>query len=237
MTRLSHLVSWWHRRLCRALGMRIEVIGAPAPGVLLVANHVSWLDIPVIGAQGPIGFVSKAEVEHWPLIGWMARIADTLFMARGGNETSDTVRRVQERLRAGSLVAVFPEGTTTDGTRLKRFHARLLAAGQCPGVRVQPLALRFGNEGTPDPVAPFVGKDALLPHLLRLIRHPGVRAQLHFLPPIDGSSLSRREISDLCRGAIAAALGMHDPPTSPSNRAKSAGAEQASTILPLVEAT
>ena len=80
------VVRWWHARLCRALGLRIEVRGALVPSALLVANHVSWLDIPVLGSLGRIDFLAKTEVGGWPLIGWMARVAGTLFIARGGNQ-------------------------------------------------------------------------------------------------------------------------------------------------------
>jgi 1-acyl-sn-glycerol-3-phosphate acyltransferase len=88
--------------------MRVEIWGEPAPNALLVANHVSWLDIPVIGAQGKIGFLSKEEVRHWPLIGWMADIAETLFISRGANQTGALISRIAERVRDRGHLAVFP---------------------------------------------------------------------------------------------------------------------------------
>ncbi|MEA3273872.1 MAG: lysophospholipid acyltransferase family protein [Pseudomonadota bacterium] len=186
-----------------------------------VANHVSWLDIPVIGAQARIGFLSKTEVKDWPLIGWMAEIADTLFIARGANQTGAVIPHIAERVRFGRRLVIFPEGTTTDGARLQRFHPRLLAAGQLSGVRVQPVALRYGTSAAPDPVAPFVGDDALLTHLARLVCHPGLRVRIHFLPPLDGRALSRGRISEHCRLAIARDLGIEtsahlSPPTNPA---------------------
>jgi len=214
----------WHRGLCRALDIEIEVRGEPVPHALLVANHVSWLDIPVLGSQGPIGFVSKAEVRHWPLIGWLAHRAGTFFIARGANRTADLIPQLAARLRAGDHLAIFPEGTTTDGTRLGRFHPRLFAAGQQEGVLVQPVALRYGTDTALDPVAPFVGADALLPHLLRVLARPGLVARVEFLRPLDGNGLSRRQISEQCRDSIAHALGLPrdpetartPPPTAPS---------------------
>ena len=205
------LVSWWHRRLCRALGIRVQTHGGLAPNALLVANHVSWIDIPVIGSQGPVGFLSKAEVRQWPLVGWMAAAAGTLFMTRGANQAGEMVRLIEARLRAGRCVGVFPEGTTSDGSRLLRFHPRLLAAGQCEGVPVQPVALRFGTNQTPDSIAPFIGDDDLVSHLARLVRHPGLWAELHLLPPFDANGLSRRQIAERCRSAIAAALEIEPP--------------------------
>lgn len=209
------VVRWWHARLCRVLGMRIKVTGEIAPNALLVGNHVSWLDIPVIGAQARILFLTKAEVGNWPLIGWMARIAGTLFITRGANETGVLVRRIGKHARNGEPVAIFPEGTTTDGSEVRRFHPRLLAAGQLDGVLVQPVALRYGTNAALDPIAPFVGDDSLLPHLARLVRHPHLRARLHFLPPVDGSALSRRQISERCRSAIADALGVETSAVRP----------------------
>jgi len=197
---------WWHARLCRSLGVRVDVAGELSPSALLVANHVSWLDIPVMGAQGRIGFLSKSEVRSWPLVGWMAGIAGTLFIERGANQAGHLVSQIVERVRSCGHLVIFPEGTTTDGTRLQRFHPRLFAAGQHTGVTVQPVALRFGTNLSPDPVAPFVGEDALLPHLSRLIRHPGLRVHVQFLPPLDGSAMSRKQISGHCRSAIAEAL-------------------------------
>lgn len=211
------IVRWWHARLCRSLGLTVEVTGGPAPHALLVANHVSWLDIPVIGSQAGIDFLSKAEVRDWPLIGWMAATAGTLFITRGGNQTAGLVPRIGERIRAGGHVAIFPEGTTSDGTRLRRFHPRLFAAGQLAGVAVQPVAVRYGSNAAPDPIAPFLGEEALLPHLLRLVRHPGLRVQIRFLSPLVGHTLTRRQISDHCHAAIAEALYIGASPSPAKN--------------------
>jgi len=128
------------------------------------------------------------------------------------------LERAAARVSDGRRLAIFPEGTTTDGARLQRFHPRLLAAGQLDGVKVQPVALRYGTSSTPDPVAPFLGDDALLPHLSRLVRHPGLRVEAHFLPPLDGSLLSRRSLAERCRAEIAGALGLEPaapPPPAP----------------------
>lgn len=203
---LPAVVRWWHARLCRALDLRIEVEGELAPGALLVANHVSWLDIPVLGAQARLAFLAKSEVRAWPLIGWMAGIAGTLFISRGGNQAAELTRQIEERLAAGVPVVIFPEGTTTDGRALARFHPRLFAAGQRPGVCVQPVALCYGDGWQPDPIAPFVGDDDLLRHLARLLAHPGLAVRLCLLPPVDGAGLDRRRLAEHCRAAIAGRL-------------------------------
>lgn len=204
------VVRWWHARLCRALGMRVEVAGEPAANALLMANHVSWLDIPVLGSRERMDFLAKTEVRDWPLIGWMAGIAGTLFITRGGYQTSKLIPHIGALVRAGKWVTVFPEGTTTDGSRLQHFHSRLFGAGQLDGVLVQPVALRYGTNSSPDPVAPFIGDDALLPHLVRVVCHPDLCVQVRFLPPLDGSALTRRQIAEHCRRAISETLGFED---------------------------
>ena len=216
--RFPDLARWWYGRLCHALDLHVQVIGEPAPNALLVANHISWLDIPVLGAQGRIDFLSKAEVRNWPLIGWMAEIAGTFFIARGAHQTGILISQIGERLSQGRWVAIFPEGTTTDGSRLRHFHPRLFGAAQLTGVLVQPVALRYGSNAVPDPVAPFVGNDILLFHLLRLTHHPGLEVRIQFLPPLDGYRLTRRDISEYCHRAIGDALGLETsnanlPPT------------------------
>ncbi|MEJ2388486.1 MAG: lysophospholipid acyltransferase family protein [Chromatiaceae bacterium] len=136
---LPAVVRWWHRRLCRALELKVRVTGELAERALLVANHISWLDIHVLGGQGQIGFLSKAEVRDWPLIGWMAETAGTLFIARGGNQAGELVQQIADHIRSKGRLAIFPEGTTTDGTSIKRFHPRLFgAAGQRAAGGVDP---------------------------------------------------------------------------------------------------
>lgn len=126
------IVRWWHQRLCRILGLRVTVRGDIRAPALLVANHVSWLDIPVLGAQGRVGFLSKAEVRRWPIIGWMAAVAGTLFIERGANRFAEAIAAVRARIAAGSAVVVFAEGTTSAGAGVRRFLPRLFAVVQPP---------------------------------------------------------------------------------------------------------
>jgi len=214
------LTRWWYRRLGRLLGMQVAVQGALEPGVLLVANHVSWLDIPVLGAQGDIAFLAKAEIRAWPLIGWMAAVLGTLFIQRGANQARDIADQIAARARAGQVVVIFPEGTTSDGSQLLPFHPRLFAAAQVSGARLQPVALRYGEAGRLDPVAPFIGDDQPLPHLLRVLRHPGIRVQVDFLPPLVSLGLDRKAMAKTCRRGIGEALGLRACEETPTNRAE-----------------
>ena len=210
-TQLPALVRWWHARLIVILGIRVQVRGQPAPGCLLVGNHISWLDIPIIGAQGEIQFLAKSDVRRWPLVGWLAETADTLFIERGAYQTSARARQLSERIGSGGCPMIFPEGTTSDGTRVLPFHPRLFALAQDGAVAIQPVALTYRcRDGTaPDPIAPFVGDDRLIAHLPRVLRHPGLVAELQFLPPLEtGRGQRRRAIAERSRQAILSALGL-----------------------------
>ncbi len=234
---LPEVVRWWHARLCRALGVHMQVTGELVPNALLVANHVSWLDIPVLGSQARIDFLSKSDIKAWPLIGWMAEIVGTLFIVRGANQTDVLIPEIGERVQRGRHVVIFPEGTTTDGSRLHRFHPRLLAAGQLEGVLIQPVALRYGSNPAPDPVVPFIGNDVLLPHLMRLARHPGLQVHIRVLPPLDGSALSRRHISEYCRHSIGEALGLETVDARSPPADQKAAQQPVSSTTPFVETT
>ncbi len=198
----SVLVTWWHRRLCRCLGLRVSCRGSAVTGALVAANHVSWLDISVLGGAAPMRFVSKAEVRHWPLVGWLAELAGSLFLPRGAHRTASIAREIALLLRAGERVAVFPEGTTGTGHTLLRFHARLFAAVDASSIPVQPVAIHYGRGPEPDAVAPFVGDDTLIAHLGRILRHPHLSVTLTFLPPVLSPTGKRRELAEAMRAAI-----------------------------------
>jgi len=205
---LDAVVCWWYRRLLRCLAVRLHVEGDVAGTSLLVANHVSWLDIPAIGSQAKVRFLSKAEVRRWPLIGWMSELAGTVYLHRGAHRVAEAVADIRAQIEAGRLVAIFPEGTTSDGLEVLRFHPRLFAVCR-EGLAVQPVALRYGSGPRPDPVAPFLGEEDLLSHLWRMLRQPGMEVRVSFLEPIPASGLDRRRLADRARQAIAVHLS-HD---------------------------
>ncbi|MEA3640459.1 MAG: 1-acyl-sn-glycerol-3-phosphate acyltransferase [Lamprobacter sp.] len=200
------IIQWWFQGVSPILGLRIRVEGQQAKSALIVANHISWLDIAVLGSLGPIGFLSKAEVRRWPLIGWMAAQVGTLFIARGGNQTADLIQRIEQRLREQRPVVIFAEGTTSDGRQLRGFYPRLLAAGQQPGIDVQPVAIRYGTNTEPDLIAPFIDDDALIPSVWRVLRRTTTEASVHFLTPIVSAGMDRRKLTTQCEQQIAEAL-------------------------------
>ena len=176
----------WQQRLLAILAVDVEVIGQPdARARFLVSNHVSWLDIPLIGAQRDVYFLSKAEVRDWPLIGGLAVAAGTLFIRRGAGESRQKAKELAGHLDAGRTVLVFPEGTTSDGRQLKRFFAQLFAAPVLAGQSVQPVLVQYLDaRGSVDPEPAFIGDDEFTAHLWNLLRRDLVRARLIFLPSL-----------------------------------------------------
>ncbi|OOG42283.1 1-acyl-sn-glycerol-3-phosphate acyltransferase [Polaromonas sp. A23] len=144
-------VQVWAMAMLKLVGIELAVRGTPAAGgpVLLVANHLSWLDIVVLHASRYCRFVSKADIKHWPLVGTLAGGAGTLYIERESRRDAHrVVHHMAERLKLGEVLAVFPEGTTADGVTLKPFHANLLQAAISTEAPVQPIALRFVDADT-----------------------------------------------------------------------------------------
>lgn len=227
---LPQAVRWWHARLCRALGLRLRIAGRVEPGCLLVANHISWLDIPVVGAQHAIGFLSKAEVRAWPLIGWMAEIAGTLFIERGAHQTDRIATRLAAEVAQKRSLMIFPEGTTGDGRRVQRFYPRLFSVAQDGGIRLQPVAIsyRWGEASLPDTRAPYIDDDTLIASLWRIARHPNLVAHVQFLPPLQVTdAMTRRALAESARQAISAALGL-EPASADKRRYAPDGSERSS---------
>ncbi|MDE2148222.1 MAG: 1-acyl-sn-glycerol-3-phosphate acyltransferase [Gammaproteobacteria bacterium] len=202
----ARLSRWWLRRLLRILHLRLRILGTPLPGPrLLVCNHVSWLDIPVIGAVELTRFVSKAEVRDWPLVGWLAYAPGTFYLKRGAGGTRELVAALAAHLPHGN-VALFPEGTTSTGEHVLRFTPRLFAAAIEAGCPVQPVALRYGPAADGSRIAPFVGDDTLVSHLWRLLREPELEVELIFCAPLATAGAERAALAETARAAVAAAV-------------------------------
>lgn len=204
----ARLAGWWHRVLLRILGIRVRRHGQPvASAHLSVANHISWLDISVINASEPVRFVAKSEIRQWPLAGWLATAAGSFYLRRGKGDAPRLVDRVSVYLRNGGSVALFPEGTTTDGSSMLRFHARMFAPAVKARCAVQPIALRY-HAADGRVVAPFVGDDDLLRHVLRVLQVPRLDVELRYCAPIEASGRERSELANAAQAAIEQALGL-----------------------------
>lgn len=196
-----------------AFGVKVRVTGALPDGdrpMLLVANHVSWLDVYALGALWPARFVAKAETRAWPIAGTIARRFDAVFIVRGSFRDAARVRtKVAAALGRRESVVVFPEATTTDGARLGRFHPALFQAAIDAGVPIQPVALRYTRpDGSPCPAAAFVGEDTFVASLLRVLREPSVCVDLHVGPTLTPAGWSRRDLAARAQAAVAGALGL-----------------------------
>lgn len=175
----------WLRRLMRILGIRFSIHGAPVQGgQMIVCNHVSWLDIPLVGAALCSRFVAKSEIQHWPVAGWLAKCIGTFYIRRGPGGSRPLLEKLRPHLKAGGSVVIFPEGTTTDGKEVLGFHARLFQGALDAGCPVQPVALRYGPTPDGQDLAPFIGDDDLVSHIVRLLKAPGLSAELHYCTPV-----------------------------------------------------
>jgi 1-acyl-sn-glycerol-3-phosphate acyltransferase len=203
-------IQWWATKMLRMMGIALHVEGTPhAGGTLLVANHISWLDIMAVHAVCPQArFVSKADVRSWPVLSKLVDSAGTLYLERERKRDALRVVHTMARaLAAGETVAVFPEGTTSDGRALLPFHANLLQAAISTGTLIQPVALRFSDaHGAVSAAVEFVGDTTLLESLWRVAGGDGVVARIRLLPPLPSAGADRRMLAESLRGRIGAAL-------------------------------
>lgn len=217
--RAASLPLLFNRILLHFLKLRVAVYGEPpqifAKGhvlpQLIVSNHVSWTDIPALGTLNTISFLSKSEVARWPIISTFARVQQTIFVDR---ESRKSIREANaamaRRMLEGGWVALFPEGTTTDGRAVGRFHSSHFAAArdlleatpQVEAVRVHPVAIRYSS-----PHAAWLGDDLLLPHVVTLIKGAPVTCELYFCTPLIFDRMTdRKAIAQLCTQRIGDAL-------------------------------
>jgi len=213
----------WATRLLRILGIRLEVdLTHAAPGVLLVANHISWLDILVINAVLPAAFVSKEEIRHWPVIGPLAVRNDTVFLRRGSRGHARIINaEIAGLLAQGKHVAVFPEGTTTDGHSLLHFHAALLQPALAAGRPVLPLAISYWEADGQRSLAPRYDGDISFGECLHaILGRKRLVARLVTTPLLGISGEDRRQVAAAAREAIASAAGLplaHNRPGTPDD--------------------
>ncbi|AXA85590.1 1-acyl-sn-glycerol-3-phosphate acyltransferase [Lysobacter oculi] len=203
------LIRWWSWMLMKVFGITVRTVGEPLPGAtMFVANHVSWVDIVVLHSTRMMGFVAKREIAGWPLIGWMAARADTIFHQRGSQESlGGVMAQMRGRLETGHSVGAFPEGGTRDGITVGPFHARIFTAAVEAGAPVQPVALRYGEEGAAQTRVAFWPGENFVQNFLRLLGDPACVADVIYLAPIlPGDAEGRRRIADTARERIIAVL-------------------------------
>jgi 1-acyl-sn-glycerol-3-phosphate acyltransferase len=197
----------WMARLCRLLGIRISVEGAPVKGpALFVSNHISWYDIPVLQSSIPTGFVGKAEIRGWPIIGWMAYRGNTLFIQRGKRDSFLTVLAdMKKRLKLQNLL-IFPEGTTSTGDTVMPFKTRFYDPAIEDGVQIQPIALYYSSPHRSCAELAFVNNESFMVHLIRMLGEPYIEARVRFCAPVKIAGRNRHELGDITQAEVTEAL-------------------------------
>lgn len=213
----ARITQAWAAKMLRILNIILAVHGARpdkhATQIFVVANHVSWLDIFVINATQPSRFVAKSEIRDWPIAGWLCEAAGTIFVHRA--RRSDTTRinaEIHDALLAGDTVAFFPEGTTTRGDRLLKFHTALFEPAIANQAIVAPAAICYREEGgLPSAATIFIGETTFAQSMAAIIGERKIIAEITFAPAIATASLTRRDAAVAAEDAIAAILNVPKP--------------------------
>lgn len=201
----AKIVQHWMWRGSRVLGLNIQVSGTPyTQSAVLVSNHISWLDIVAIAATTPVTFVSKSDLQNWPIVGVLAEATGTIFIKRGNIfAVYKILGHLSQIIELGRKTVFFPEGTTTRGDSVNKFNSGLFESAnsaQCP---VQPVAISYFHEGKADrEIAPYVDDDHFVAHLWNLFRVEKIQVQLDFLDEIPANTYSRQGLALHCQNRI-----------------------------------
>jgi lyso-ornithine lipid O-acyltransferase len=218
-----HIPMYYHRLVCRILGIRLKIVGTPPREgpVLIASNHVSWLDIMVLSAVAPLSFIAKREVNKWPFFGSLARLQRTVFVDRDRRHATGEARdEMQERFKARDILVLFPEGTSSDGKTVLPFKSAFFGAAAYEGVLVQPVSLAYsGHRNLPmnqrlRPFYAWYGDMDLAPHLWEALRTGPIEVTVICHPPLSLSGeMNRKALAahaeTLVRHGVAQAL--HHP--------------------------
>lgn len=215
--RQTGITQWWSQKTLRILNIVLSVHGArPAAGLrnlVIASNHISWLDIYVINAAQPARFVAKAEIRDWPIVGWLCDKAGTIFIHR--TKRSDTARindEMRDVLATGWTIGLFPEGTTTAGDRLLKFHSSLFEPAVVNAALVSPIALRYRTiSGESTDVAAYIGELSFAESLTKIIAQKSMIAEITFAPSINAAAMTRRDLALQAEAAVAAILDVPVP--------------------------
>ncbi|WP_051207163.1 lysophospholipid acyltransferase family protein [Saccharospirillum impatiens] len=223
------LAQWWYSRLLRVMRVEVSLLQAPdqARG-LIAANHISWLDIPVLGSVLPTYFLAKIEVGQIPVIGWLARRGGTLFIHRGKSQHAEVLTLMQALMRQGGgdrYLTFFPEATTGPGDRLRPFHPRLFAAAIETALPVVPVAIRYSSDDPNHPIIPY-GEESMASNIMRVLGEKQITVEVSALPALASEACSRRQLADQARLAIALSLRIPATPLPGARSNRSAAAPE-----------
>ncbi len=220
----------WHRFVLFVMGIKVKVRGAQAPGrpLLLLSNHMSWLDIPVLASLAPVSFVAKQEVAGWPVIGWLAKLQRSVFVDRQRrHRTGHVADQVAGRLARGDIIVLFAEGTSSDGNRVLPFRSALIGAAHKAmdgkgGATVQPVALAYTRmQGLPlgrqhRTKVSWFGDMDLAPHLKAVLSSGAIDVEVVFGPAHELTSQTDRkavaaEAGAFVKATVARLNAGHEP--------------------------
>ena len=210
----TRLTRWWAARLLRILHISLEVQGARPdwrqPNLVIAANHVSWVDIYVINAVRPVRFVAKAEIRDWPLVGWLCDKVGTIFIMRARRSHTAKINQViHDVLAAGDCVGLFPEGTTSRGDKLRKFHSSLFEPAVVNQALIAPAAIRYRYpDGEFCVAAAFIDDLSFAESLGLIISQRHLICEITFATPIPAHGKHRREVALLAESAIAKILNV-----------------------------
>ncbi|MDP2751013.1 MAG: lysophospholipid acyltransferase family protein [Rhodocyclaceae bacterium] len=187
----------WSRQLLTCLGVRLQVTGVPLAGGLLVANHISWLDIFAINSVAPSVFVAKSEVRTWPVMGWICERTETFFMERGSRAAVAQMKECMvSSLQQGKRLCVFPEGTTSLGKSVLPFHGALFQSAIDAHVPVMPVVIAYSSQASA-----YVGDMTLWQSLLSVVAARRLTVHVYFLPAMEAEG-DRRHLAHRAHTAI-----------------------------------
>ena len=215
--RRAIITGWWARKLLRILNILLSIHGArpleDARNLIVAANHISWVDIFVINATHPSRFIAKAEIRDWPIAGWLSDKAGTIFIRR--TRRSDTAKineTMHNVLAEGATIGFFPEGTTTSGDKLLKFHSSLFEPAVANTATIAPAAIRYrASDGEPSAAVAFIGELSFAESIAMIISEKSMIAEITFAPQIEAAGLSRRELALNSEAAIARILNVPLP--------------------------
>lgn len=208
------LTRWWCAGVLKRLNIHVITSGqlphSHSAGKLFVANHISWVDIHALNSVSPLHFVAKSEIRKWPIFGFLAARAGTLFIDRNDRKGAiHIIEALKAHLGEGINACYFPEGTTTDGTHILPFKGSILQAALSTQTEVIPVAIRYPlSDYQPDARMAYAGDTTLMESIRDILGIPNPVVELHFLEPIASSGQSRQEINQLARQVISQRLGL-----------------------------
>lgn len=205
-------IQQWMQQVCAIIGLKVNKSGEllQPSAALIVANHVSWLDIIALSSTVKSSFISKSELKKWPIIGSLAKSSGTIFIKRNSrSELTLAINSISSVIQKGKSVILFPEGTTTNGNSVKRFKSSLFQSAINSNCTIQPITIRYIRNNKLDTIAPYIDRDNFVIHLLRIMCQPQTTVVLHINKKIIAVNERRQDLTVASQNKIELALNFN----------------------------